>query len=99
MIERSDLENLATLARLELADSEKDKLKADLGSILDYISELSAVTVSADSISRGHALVENVARTDAEQINETGMYQEDLLSAAPQRQGNFVKVKPVLGGK
>ena len=99
MIEHSDLENLAVLARLELAESEKDKLQADLGSILGYISELSAVEVPVDSVSRGHALVTNVARVDNEQVTETGAYQEDLLSAAPARQGDFVKVKPVLGGK
>lgn len=98
MIDRADLENLAKLARLELVDSEKDKLQLDLESILGYVSELSAVEVSAESVSRGHALVQNVVRAD-DATHQTGEYQESLLEAAPARQGDFVKVKPVLGGK
>ena len=98
MIDRSDLENLAQLARLELKEEEKDKLQKDLESILGYVSELDKVNISDSNISAGHALVTNVVRPD-DSANETGANKEILLEEAPARSGDFVKVKPVLNNK
>lgn len=98
MIDRSDLENLAQLARLELKEEEKDKLQKDLESILGYVSELDQVAIPEGGISAGHALVSNVVRPDSDP-NETGANKEILLEEAPARSGDFVKVKPVLNNK
>jgi aspartyl-tRNA(Asn)/glutamyl-tRNA(Gln) amidotransferase subunit C len=98
MIDRSDLENLAQLARLELKEEEKDKLQKDLESILGYVSELDQVNITDSNISAGHALVTNIVRPDTNP-NETGADQEVLLAEAPARSGDFVKVKPVLNNK
>jgi aspartyl-tRNA(Asn)/glutamyl-tRNA(Gln) amidotransferase subunit C len=44
-IQRREVEQIATLARLDLSPAELESLARDLGSILDHIEELAAVPV------------------------------------------------------
>jgi aspartyl-tRNA(Asn)/glutamyl-tRNA(Gln) amidotransferase subunit C len=96
MITPQDIENLAKLSRLAVTEEEKAELAKDLESILGYVSELSKASgetlVEADT-----ALVRNVMREDGE-AHESGAYTEAILSQAPDRQGDYLKVKKILGG-
>lgn len=43
MISKGDIEGLAKLARLDLSESEKETLGKDVSSILNYVSQVSAI--------------------------------------------------------
>lgn len=52
-ISKKELQQIASLARLELAPGEMESLTSDLGSILDHIQELEAVVVDDVEPMRG----------------------------------------------
>lgn len=107
MITREEIENLASLARIELGEEEKKALQKDVSAILDYVSQIQ--TVSPQSARpQNHAehtqngaegkdagQVYNIMREDANP-HASGLYTEKLLSAAPQREGNYIRVKKIL---
>lgn len=61
MINLDEIEKLAKLARIAVADEEKVKLQKDLESILAYVSELKGAPVSNE---KEQSLVKNVLRED-----------------------------------
>lgn len=94
-ITRKDVEHVARLARLALADEEKDRFTAQLGSILGYIDKLNELNTEGVPPT-SHALpMTNVMREDHAE-HQTLASPEDLLSIAPEREGPFFKVKKVI---
>jgi len=92
MIEIKDIEKLASLARIAILDGEKQKLQKDLESILGYVSELKdAPILGGETV---EAYVENVMREDDEHYN-SGEFTEEILAEAPDRAGDYFKVKPI----
>jgi aspartyl-tRNA(Asn)/glutamyl-tRNA(Gln) amidotransferase subunit C len=91
MIEIKDIEKLAALARIEINESEKAKLGRDLESIVSYVSELTNAPVS--DIAAGE-FVQNVTRPD-EQPYPAGEFTEAILAEAPDRSGQYFKVKKI----
>ena len=94
MITVKELEHLATLARIKLADEEKAPLIKEFDSILGYIDQLKKVDISMDSEGRVGA-VKNVTRLDV----ATPIASDDrerLLNEAPDREGEFIAVKKIL---
>ena len=102
MLTSNGVEHIAKLARIKLTKEEKTKLTSEMGSILAYISKLNEV--NTDGPPGGEASVEptaqvtgleNVLRKD--EINDWwDGNPHDLVEAAPEHQGNYVKVKAVL---
>ncbi len=92
MISIEEVEHLAKLARIGMNDDEKKELQKDLERILDYVSEIKEVSGEAPSHLSEHR---NVFREDGKP-HETGNYTEDILSLAPARAENYIKVKKVL---
>ena len=95
MIDESDVRRLALLARVALDDDEAAALQRDCAAILAYVSELERVAAAEGENEDGGPL-RNVLREDAAP-RESGSYTEALLSAAPVRQGNYIRVKKILG--
>src|SRR3989338_2276524 len=101
MITTTDIEKLATLSRLALSSEEKERMRSEFGSILEYIAaiqEVSASSVydySATDRTRSIVATVNVMRED-KNPHESGIYTEALVSAAPKREGNYIKVKKIL---
>lgn len=96
MIERSDIEKLATLARIKMTEEEAEALRADIDPILGYVSELSSIeTPVADTPAQDELPVVNVLRSD-DSPHESGVFTEALLAQAPGREGNYLKVKKIL---
>lgn len=94
MITVKDIEKLATLSRLTLTEEEKQGFQKEIGSILEYVGQLEKVSVSSDATPKiGDTY--NVLREDVAK-NTPGSYTEDLLSMAPAREGDYVKVKKIL---
>lgn len=96
MITAAEIENLASLARIELSSGEKENLKKDMGAILDYVSQIKKVSAEVKGEQNmSPAAPVNVMRED-ENPHESGIYTEKLLSSAPQREWDYILVKKIL---
>jgi aspartyl-tRNA(Asn)/glutamyl-tRNA(Gln) amidotransferase subunit C len=96
-MEKKDIEHLAKLSRIALTDVEMDTLAHDITAILGYVSDIEEITGSTEGEKHVGALY-NVMRED-ENPHEPGIYTEDLLNLAPERVGQYVQVKKILGEK
>lgn len=94
MISREDIEKLASLSRVEVSAEEKEKLGADIESILGYVSEIQHVVGTAETAALTSA-VRTVMREDGDP-HETGFYTKAILKEAPARDGNYIRVKKIL---
>lgn len=92
MIDKDEVKKLAHLSRLALSKGEVEKLQGEVNSILEYIDTIQKVNLPNESDTSTHLDLENVMRED-NAPHESGIYTESLLAQAPQREGNFVKVK------
>ncbi len=93
-MEIKDVKKLALLSRIELGDAEALELGDSLDSILGYVEQVKQVSSDTDIEPTFYST--NVLREDVDP-NETGKNREKLLSSAPKREGNYVKVKKILG--
>jgi aspartyl-tRNA(Asn)/glutamyl-tRNA(Gln) amidotransferase subunit C len=84
------------LARIALKDDEVEKLRGEIESILAYVDVVQKVDLPPGIAASPHLDLMNVMREDANP-HEAGIYTEDMLKQAPKREGNFVKVKKILG--
>jgi aspartyl-tRNA(Asn)/glutamyl-tRNA(Gln) amidotransferase subunit C len=94
-ITKNEVEYVARLARLALAENEKEKLAGELESILEYIDKLNKLDTK-NVASTSHALeLKNVWREDkfVKCPEET---REKILENAPEREDDFYKVKKVI---
>ena len=97
MIEKKDIEHLANLARIEITDSEKESLAKDAENILGFVGQIQSVSSSEEKKEVG--LLRNVMREDSPPAggpHETGVYTEQILKEAPDREGDFIKGKNIL---
>jgi aspartyl-tRNA(Asn)/glutamyl-tRNA(Gln) amidotransferase subunit C len=92
-MEQKDVEKLASLARLEIPENEKQEFLDNLQSILGYVSQIQEVTGSATERTIG-TLYNIVREDDAPHIS--GTYTEKILNEAPATEDGFLKVKQIL---
>jgi aspartyl-tRNA(Asn)/glutamyl-tRNA(Gln) amidotransferase subunit C len=85
---------IAELAHLRLAEDEIDKFGEQLSSVLDYVGQLSQVDVTGLEPAAHITGVSNVLRRDEVLTTEPSI-RKALLDAAPEREGDLIKVKPV----
>lgn len=92
-----DIEKLAKLARIDISNKEKELMRKDIESILEYVGHIKNIeqNISAD-VKREIPALKNVMREDVV-THKPGEFSEDLLSLAPSREGNYLKVKKILG--
>ena len=89
----SDIQHLASLSSLALADDEVDGLRQDLENIIGYIEQLGELDTAGVEPTYQVTGLENVWREDEVQ---PGISAEKLLEMAPEKQNNQVKVPQVL---
>lgn len=94
MISREEVKNLALLARLELPESEIDKLRQDLGVVLDYVAKLKVEASDLEVKGETRSLSDNTLRSDSSP-HESGIYTEALLKASPETRDGYFVVKPI----
>ena len=94
MITPKELDNLATLSRIELSATDKASLLKEFDSIIGYVDQLKKVDVSLDAAGRVGA-VKNIARTD-ESVTTSPADREALLDEAPHREGDFIAVQKII---
>ncbi len=92
-ISTSDIQHLASLSSLALADDEVDGLRQDLENIIGYIEQLGKLDTAGVEPTYQVTGLENVWREDEVQ---PGIPAEKLLEMAPEKQNNQVKVPQVL---
>ena len=94
-ITKKDADYVARLARLELSDEEKAQYAEQLGSILDYVDQLNKIDTKNVLPTSNVLALRNVWRQDKLE-RCTPEEVEKLLANAPERDGNFFKVKKVI---
>ncbi len=90
---------MATLARLELSEAEKESLQKDISNILEYVGQVSAVSVSGDGIPTVAAnQPHNVLRNDTERIAGDIMADKEnrVKEAFPKREGEYNVVRKII---
>ena len=89
----ADVSHIAQLAYIKLSDSESEKMRIQLTNILSQFQALASVDTEGVEPT-GHT-------TDAHTIMRTDephppLERDDVLQNAPDRDGEFVRVRPVL---
>ncbi len=93
-MKREDIEHLATLARIELSEAEIERFSTEFDAILEYVG---AVKGLAKDVPAEPALgpLSNVFREDKDP-HAPGIFTEDLLNLAPDRDRGYVRVKKII---
>lgn len=94
MITIKDIEKLAELSRIAISPEEKESFRKDMDSILGYVDQIQKVSANL-SAEKKAGILRNVMRED-KNPHESGIHTETLISAAPKREGNYLKVKKIL---
>jgi aspartyl-tRNA(Asn)/glutamyl-tRNA(Gln) amidotransferase subunit C len=93
-VSRADVEHVAALSRLALTDDEIEQLIGELGAILDYAAEVSALD-TADIPPTAHPLpLVNVFRPDDPR---PGLDRDEVLAQAPAAEDGQFRVPRILG--
>lgn len=92
-IDKSDVEHVAKLARIEVSEAEKEEFTQELSGILDYVSELEG-TPTGDDIEPIAQIsgLENVIREDK---IEPSCNRDLMLENAQEKKDGFIKVKKI----
>jgi aspartyl-tRNA(Asn)/glutamyl-tRNA(Gln) amidotransferase subunit C len=92
-ITRETIEHVANLARLNLSESEKEKLTSEMGSILTYVDKLNELDTKSIQPTSHVLPVKNVFREDK---TEKSFEREKILSNAPSQEDGCFKVPKVV---
>lgn len=101
MITTEDIQKLAELSRIKIAPEEQESLRTEIESILGYVDQIkkasSEVTVSevSENPTIKSGSLHNVMREDGEP-HMPSEFTERILSVAPAREGDYLKVKKIL---
>jgi len=92
-ITREQVDYVAHLARLELADEEKERFSAQLDAILQYVEKLSELDTGDVE-----PLIHIAERSNVFRRDDTGqsLSPEDTLSNAPQSTEGYFKVPRII---
>ena len=93
-ISRTEVEQVALLARLRLSDEELDRMTSQLGDILEYINLLSELDTEAIEPMAHASEIVNVLRED---VVRPSLEREAALANAPHHDGQCYLVPAVLG--
>jgi len=91
-ITSKDIKNLASLARIEISEEEAERLTSEIDSILGYVGQIKDVV---GNIKKEVPKLHNVMREDVV-TNTSRQYTDDILNDAPDREGDYIKVKKIL---
>jgi aspartyl-tRNA(Asn)/glutamyl-tRNA(Gln) amidotransferase subunit C len=92
-ISREEVEHVAFLARLGLTDEEKATLQEQLSAILEHMRTINELDTSQISPTAQVIPLRNVMRADEA---EPSLPVDDVLRNAPDQEGTFFRVPPVL---
>jgi aspartyl-tRNA(Asn)/glutamyl-tRNA(Gln) amidotransferase subunit C len=93
-LSRADVEHVAHLARLGLAEEELGRLEGQLNHILDQYAILASLDTDAIAPTAQTIELENILRDD---VAMPSLPVEDALANAPEREGDFIVVPAIIG--
>jgi len=93
-ISDSDVQHLAQLSNLQLADDEVTSLRTDLENIIGYIQQLDELDTSGVEPTYQVTDLQNVWRNDV--VDNYGIEKAALLQLAPATEADQIKVPKVL---
>ena len=96
-ITKADVLNIAALAKLELTAEESEELTAQLGSILDNISQLNQLDTAASQTPCTTA-TDGTEYNRREDDPRPGLGAKAATEQAPDSEGGYFKVPKVIGG-
>jgi len=88
-----DIEHVARLARLALTPDELERFREQLGVILEHAERVTEVAAEAVPPTAHPLPSSNVFRPDEPR---DGLGHEEALANAPDREGDFFKVPPIV---
>ena len=95
-ITRKEVEHIADLARLELGDTEKDMMKNQLSSVLEYVKQLQEVDTQGVTYQYQVKSLENALVED--EVDDCDREIRDRIQASfPDHVGDLLRVKNVFG--
>lgn len=92
-ITREEVENVARLARLELAEEEVNKMTRQLDNILNYVAKLDELDTSGIAVTTHTQNVSNAFRDD--EVRES-LPREKALANAPKQNGEAFVVPKII---
>jgi len=94
MISKEDILKLANLSRIELKESEVEKLQGEIGDILEYVGQIKdSVGEMGEKVEFGNTY--NVLRED-DNATESGTYSQGIVTEFPEQKEGRLKVKKIL---
>jgi len=94
MISKEEVKHIAKLARLELKDSEVEKMQKDLSEILEYFDLLKKAPKMKES-SLNFKDIQTITRIDEIKEKDSSMA-DKLVAQAPDKKDSSIKVKSIL---
>lgn len=98
-LSNTEVEKIATLARIKLTEQEKEKFSFELSEILDYVEKINKVHNKNIPETSQVTGLKNVFRSDKKVIfskEEALKNREELLKNAPSQKNGYIKVRAVL---
>jgi len=92
-ISLSQVEHVARLARLELSEADKERMRRELDGILSYIDTLRALQTDGVEPTSHAVPLTNVMREDEPRPS---VPQTDMLANAPDPSGEFFRVPRII---
>ncbi|MDO8560393.1 MAG: Asp-tRNA(Asn)/Glu-tRNA(Gln) amidotransferase subunit GatC [bacterium] len=93
-ITRHDVEHVAQLARLTLPADELARFTEQLAAILQYVGKLGELKTDGVMVTAQVTGLSNITRAD-QVVGCDAATRERLLSAAPERSGDFIQTRGV----
>lgn len=94
-ITHKDVENVALLSRLEIAETDMDKFTQQLNAILEYVEVLNKVDTTNVEPTAHVLQLRNVMREDV--VHES-LTREQALANAPEQEDGYFKVPKIIEG-
>ena len=95
-LSRTEVEEIALLARLHLEADELERMQTELGAILDHFQTIAVVdTETVPAMTHVGTGTDTTLRADEPQPS---LPVEDALRAAPKRDGNLIVVPAIIPG-
>jgi len=95
MIDKKEVQHIASLARLNLKEEELEKYQKELSSILEYVETLEQVDVEGVEPTSHPGGLDSVFRIDEVKNREESLSKK-LIDLAPNKEKGYLKVKSIL---
>lgn len=92
---REQVVHISTLCRIRMTEEDLERAADQLGNILDQFEVLKQVNTDGVPPTAQSIPMNSVFRPD---VSRPSLTQEETLANAPQREGEFVRIKIVLEG-